>query len=344
VNERRRLLKELAVAVNELGKALRALMRQSVARKLEGVERPVLFLSGGIDSTLLAVVLHDLQITPDVLTISYGEFENQDVRIARRTAQSLWPGVRHTVLHVARDFPTLAAHVRECIQFAGCSREAVVEVSLLMWAGIRRALEMGADGVLVGCEAGSMFGCDRAGLRARLDGVQAWRTARLTSLHLQECGWPLSATQVNRHFARSLGLRWLDPFTDHDLIRFHLPLNYKLLNWGRDKGLAHVAYPGLLKLRPVRYSMQSRAGVSKAAEILVMERGHKSPALFYNSIARELDINLHGDARWIERFERRQDSAFVEFIHSLIVELNESAITSYRADCIYPARGKEDAS
>ena len=321
--------------VAELGLELRALLGAAVLRKLEGVERPALLLSGGVDSTLLAAALASAGITPSVYSIAFGEYESDDVRGARRTVRALWgDAAPFTVVHVARQFERLEEHARQVIRFAGCSREAVVEVSLLVWEALRRIKRAKHDAVLVGCEAGAMFACDRTALKFKLKGARAWRTMKLATLHQQECGWPLAANQVNRYYAEErLGLRWLDPYLDEDLIRWHLPLAYAQLNAGRDKGLAHVAHPILTRLKPVRYSMQSKAGVPRYAEIVIQERASTTPLLFYNDIARELDINLHGDARHLARFLKLGDARFASFVHQLIRESNASGLTSLVSDC-----------
>jgi asparagine synthetase B (glutamine-hydrolysing) len=319
--------------IGELGAELRALLCASVARKLKGIKRPALLLSGGVDSSLLACALAEAGVRPRVFSVAYGQYESEDVRRARLTAKYLF-GTPLKVVHVARDFDSLARHARAAIRFAGNSREAMIEVSLLMWEALRAVRRAECDGVLVGCEAGAMFACDRYALKAKLEGPRAWRSMKLATLHNQECGWPLAANQVNRYYAEDrLNLRWLDPFLDEALIRWHMPLPYALLNYQRDKGLAHVAFPALLTIKPVRYSMQSKAGVPTAAEIFVREAGHASPAIFYNDIARELDINLHGDARHLARFVSREDRAFVSFIHALIGELNAAGLIALQLDC-----------
>lgn len=321
--------------ISELGRELRLLLCSAVERKLRGDDSPALLLSGGVDSSLLACALAEVGVTPLVFSVAYGRYESDDVERARRTARYLWGGrAPFSVVHVDRSADALERHAHAAIRFAGNSREAMIEVSLLVWEALRRVKRAGCESVLVGCEAGAMFACDRLALKSKLEGAQAWRTTKIATLHNQECGWPLAANQVNRYYAEDrLGLRWLDPFLDPALVRWHMPLPYAYLNYRRDKGLAHVAFPALLRLKPVRYSMQSKAGVPRAAEVFAGERGHRSPALFYNTIARGLGVDLHGDVRHLRRFAARVDHEFADFIHALVVELNSSRLTAYTTDC-----------
>jgi hypothetical protein len=170
--------------------------------------------------------------------------------------------------------------------------------------------------------------------------MEKWRTERLATLHLTECGWPLSANMAAIYYARNLGLRWHDAYLDPDVIRLHMPMDYDTLNKGRaEKGLGFRAFPRLKQLRPRRNSMQSCAGVPRFAEIVTGERDHKSPLGYYNQLAKELDISIHGDPRHLELFEGMTDHSFVRFIHELIVELNAAGLTHYLPDCLYDESG-----
>jgi asparagine synthetase B (glutamine-hydrolysing) len=321
--------------INRLAEELRAQFMRSVVRKLEQAERPCLLLSGGVDSTMLAATLYRLGRQCPTLTVAYGPYENQDVRLARRTATALFPSYPHEVIHVDRSLEHLTRHAREAIRFAGCVRKTLIEVTVLTWAAIRRARELGCDAVLVGAEAGALWGYDSHSHRALARSQRDWHTSRLNDVHLNDCVWPLSANMAGRHYAESLGLRWLDPYLDHDLIEWYMGVEYAEVNVDRGKGLAHRAFPELLRLKPEVYSMQSRAGVPAAAEIMTKERGVSSSLLYYNRLGREEGIALDGSETHLKYFSEREDQAFMAFIHQLIRKLNNNARTDYRPPCVY---------
>lgn len=287
---------------------------------------------------MIAVALHELGIRMSTLTVGFGEFDNADLKIAKRTWHALGSRDEHITVRVERTVEELERHTSECIEFAGGVLETTVEVTLLTWAALRRAKELGFTDVIVGCEAGAMWGCNRSALASRKESMRRWRSDRLATLHDIECGWPLSANAAARHYASSLGITWRDPFVDPDLVRFHLPLDFKSLNAGRgEKGGAFRAFPLLKQLRPQRHSMQSCAGVQRFAEIAAKEKGFKSPLAWYNRIARDVGIDIHGDLRHLERFMQPLDHKFASFVHEQIQELNAAGLTHYLPDCLYDA-------
>lgn len=316
----------------------RYLIFQSLRRILERTNKPVLFLSGGIDSSLLAVALNMMgEKEIPTLTVAYGDFETSDTLRAARTAKVLFPHAPHHIIRVKRDFETLERHAKECIEFTGCVRETTIEVSLLTWVALRRTKELGYEAALVGCEAGALWGCNRSAMQTKKDkGMIEWRSERLATLHLTECGWPLSANMTGKLYAESLGLMWCDAYLDYDLIAWHLPKTYEEVNAGRgEKGLAFRSFPLLNKLKPKRNPMQSCAGVPRTAEILTKEKGYKSPRAFYNSLAKESGININGDKKHLEKYGTNTDQEFVKFIHGQIIHLNNLGLTHYFTDCLY---------
>lgn len=316
----------------------RFLIFESLRKILDRTKKPVLFLSGGIDSSLLAVALYMMGVKDiPTMTVGYGDYPSPDTLRAARTAKALFPHSVHHQVNVRRDFETLQSHAKECIEFTGSVRETTIEVCLLTWAALRRSKELDFDAVLVGCEAGALWGCNRSAMQTMKEkGMIEWRSERLATLHLTECGWPLSANMAGKLYAESLGLMWLDAYLDYELIKWHLPKTYKEVNDGRgEKGLAFRSFPLLAKLKPKRNPMQSGAGVQAAAEILAEENGYKSARSFYNKLAKDMSINLNGDMRHLESFDERTDQAFVKFIHEQIINLNNLGLTHYFSDCLY---------
>lgn len=137
----------LEAAVDELA----ACLTEAIARRLDGVERPAAFLSGGVDSALICALAARLR--PDLTAITVG-FEGADYDespLAGVIARHL--GIRHEVLRFGRD------EVVQALALAGQHAEQpmadpALPVTLLAFAWAKRR----HDAVLDGTGADELLG------------------------------------------------------------------------------------------------------------------------------------------------------------------------------------------
>jgi asparagine synthase (glutamine-hydrolysing) len=94
---------------SELGEALHDHLKRALARRMRGVDRILLPISGGLDSRAMAGLLADSRFSGEVLAYSYGQASSRDVRYGRAIAKKL--GYRHVTLPTPDDF--VARHIRE---------------------------------------------------------------------------------------------------------------------------------------------------------------------------------------------------------------------------------------
>jgi asparagine synthase (glutamine-hydrolysing) len=86
-----------AAATDELGRCL----TQAIGRRLEGVERPAAFLSGGVDSALICALAARQRPDLTAITVGFEGVDYDESPVASAIARHL--GIRHEVLRFGRD-------------------------------------------------------------------------------------------------------------------------------------------------------------------------------------------------------------------------------------------------
>jgi len=97
----------------ELGEALHDHLKRALNRRMNGVDKVLLPISGGLDSRTMAGLLADSGFPGEVLAYSYGQASSRDVRYGRSIAKTL--GYRHVTIPTPDDFIT--RHLKEAAWF-----------------------------------------------------------------------------------------------------------------------------------------------------------------------------------------------------------------------------------
>lgn len=97
----------------ELGEALHEHLKRALARRMRGVNKILLPISGGLDSRTMAGLLASSDYSGEVLAYSYGQASSRDVRYGRAIARKL--GYRHVAIPTPDDFVT--RHIRDAAWF-----------------------------------------------------------------------------------------------------------------------------------------------------------------------------------------------------------------------------------
>lgn len=93
----------------ELGEALHDHLTRAFKRRMNGVDKVLLPISGGLDSRTMAGLLASSGFPGEVLAYSYGQASSRDVRYGRAIARKL--GYRHVTIPTPDDFIT--RHLKE---------------------------------------------------------------------------------------------------------------------------------------------------------------------------------------------------------------------------------------
>lgn len=154
----------LSIADDEMAATLHELLLQALKRRLKGVDKILLPISGGLDSRTLAGLLDQSGFAGEVLAYSYGQPSSQDVRFGRAIARKL--GYKHVAIPTPHDFVTRHLEADAWTSDAEWSAE-------LHWA-VRSAYRDPSLGdtsgyqVLSGMFGDIMLGSDRFNARRKL--------------------------------------------------------------------------------------------------------------------------------------------------------------------------------
>ena len=97
----------------ELGEALHDHLKRALKRRMNGVNKVLLPISGGLDSRTMAGLLANSGFSGEVLAYSYGQASSRDARYGRAIARKL--GYRHVTIPTPDDFVT--RHLKEAAWF-----------------------------------------------------------------------------------------------------------------------------------------------------------------------------------------------------------------------------------
>ncbi len=130
---------------------LDAMLRRAIGRRLQGLERPAAFLSGGVDSALICALAARQGIPITALTVGFDDVELDEAPVAARIAAHL--GVEHRVLRFDRE-QLLAAFERLARGMDQPMADPATMATLLAFESCRETF----DGVLDGTGADEAVG------------------------------------------------------------------------------------------------------------------------------------------------------------------------------------------
>lgn len=206
---------------------LRKLLIQGTQRCLASAEYPALLFSGGLDSSILAVLLSTLHPTPALLIVA-GSSAARDIQAARQAATTLGFHLeirQFTVVEVAEALPSILATV-------GCTDVLQVSLAIPLYFAASRAHELGVTVLLSGQGADELFGgyarYERAVLEGKAEAVNA--AMKVDFEKLLQTTLPYQEAVARRH-----AIQLAVPYLDKPVVTFaqELPLHYKLLRTNR---------------------------------------------------------------------------------------------------------------
>lgn len=209
--------KSVPASPEAAGDKLRELLIQAVRRRLPDDRNIGIFLSGGLDSSIVAAVTTRLR--GSVKTFTAGYEGSPDLRHARVTADYL--GTDHTDYRYAREemlrvLPRVIYHL-ESFDWS------LVRSAVANYLVARLAREHGVDTILVGEGADELFG----GYHYLKDKAPAKQVRELENL--LRAGHNIGFQRVDR-MTTAFSLDCTMPFMDQDLVRFAtaLPIEWKI--------------------------------------------------------------------------------------------------------------------
>lgn len=254
-------------------------------------DESVLLLSGGLDSGSILAACVEAGVQPYIVTASFGEFPNEDNRLAIARARAIAPGFRIFHLPIPRDDDAAVRHIKQAIRIVGHPRKTAIEVGQMVFPLVDWLSQSGCTAVVNGMVGGVLWGATKEAVMAyHKGGYEAWQAARLDDYEWELKDEPTSATRMTRKVVQDAGMLFLDPLlATADLL---LDCTYDQLNRPKIKQLALDAFPAL-KLTPTRTGgLQVVSGVREYMTLLAQERGYRSAVAWYNDIARNMGVPL----------------------------------------------------
>jgi asparagine synthase (glutamine-hydrolysing) len=202
---------------------LSRLLTQGTRRCLASTEQPALLFSGGLDSSILAVLLSSIRPTSGPLIVA-GSNTARDIQAARQAATALGLPLetrRFTLVEVAEALPSILTTI-------GNTDVLQVSLAIPLYFAASRAHELGVKVLLSGQGADELFGgyarYERLVLQGEVQSVDA--EMRTDFRKLIQTTLPYQQAIVERH-----AIHLVTPYLDGPVIAFaqNLPLHYKIL-------------------------------------------------------------------------------------------------------------------
>jgi asparagine synthase (glutamine-hydrolysing) len=301
---------------DEAGKLIRTAFQDSVRMRLDTDLTVGVVLSGGLDSSL--ALLHVHQMHPDCVAFTVGTPDSEDLAYARQLTGDL--GVPHEVIEL-RPRDIRARDIREAIRMSELTEygdiiNAVVSVPLF-----RRVREAGVKVVLTGDGSDELFG-----------GYPMYHQVgpdRARDLFLHKLR-NLGRTELQRVDRTSMGhgVETRIPFLDPGLVELamRMPIGLKMRD-GRDKWIVREAFadllPDYIRDRP-KNPMSYSTGLHDWARLYkpLFARMHRSFRYdLLEPVRRDFDTVLmrtdHDLERAVEESVARQDYTRREHVRDL---------------------------
>jgi asparagine synthase (glutamine-hydrolysing) len=202
---------------------LRKLLIQGTRRSLASAEQSALLFSGGLDSSILAVLLSSIRPTSGLLIVA-GSNAAKDIQAARQAATTLALPLEvrgFTLIEVAEALPSILTTI-------GSTDVLQVSLAIPLYFAASRAHQLGVTVLLSGQGADELFGGYARYERLVLQGaVQSVNAEMGTDFRkLIQSTLPYQQALVERH-----AIHLVTPYLDKQVIAFaqNLPLHYKLL-------------------------------------------------------------------------------------------------------------------
>lgn len=210
---------------------LRSVLREAVARGLPAGDKVGVFLSGGLDSSIVAAVAQSLGA--DIQSIAVGYRGSSDLEYARLVAR--WLGIKHhEYVYGAREIEDVLPKVIYHLESFDWS---LVRSAVPNYLAARLARQEGLDYVLVGEGSDELFGGYHY-LKDKRPEEQRREMARLL-----ETAHSMGLQRVDR-MTSAFGLTSILPFLDYKVIELALamPLEWKISRDGVEKWILREAF------------------------------------------------------------------------------------------------------
>lgn len=192
-------------------------LRRSVEEKVNGVDRWGIYLSGGLDSSVVACLAAELSSKP-VYTFTVGIAGSQDIKFARKIAQLI--GSKHyEYIYTLEEILEVLPEVIHHLESFDC---AYVRSSIPNYIAARQAKEMGRHVMLTGEGSDELFAGysylkqlesperinrELSGFLKKLSNTGLQRVDRMNSAHGLECRVPFLKPELI-NLAVKLPLEW----------------------------------------------------------------------------------------------------------------------------------------
>lgn len=324
----------------------RALFVAATAAAVEQTKRPLLMLSGGTDSLLIACALARLGLALDTLSVGFGDKASDDMLRARAAHAATLSAARHHELMVAASGDVFEDHVEEAVGFCGFATETMVEVTLLTFPAVRWARDHGYRELIFGFDASEHWACNRQQLKRLKVSHQEWADMRIGGCLQKLVDYPFASERATREYARDFRLRVADPYSDSALRIFSFQRDFARMNYQVTKGLARLAFPELTALRPLVKNFQSGCGVQQFAEAHCKGRYALSAVSYYRKVAARLGLNWLGEFDHYDKFRLRRDAQAIARVETMIERLRALRVTDIEVEmpeAIKPSKKGESA-
>lgn len=267
--------------VTDVADRLAAETRRIVLRELADVpERPLVLLSGGVDSQLVLRGLLDLGKRPEALSFALEGQPSTDLRLAQETCEG-WE-VGHYTLWLSRDPAELGRYVRWAVDILGLRKKVDIECFWPRYHALRYAAYHEYAVVATGDGGDGHFGVSRKAMVhyrdtvEKLDEFRHWYFDRDNP----------AQTRTIAEYAEKLRIQTVWPLRHPDLIEAFLGTSWDEVNRPRQKEPFRRAFD--LPNLPKHANLQGGdSGIADAFNVLAPEG--KTARTVYNQMIREVE-------------------------------------------------------
>lgn len=242
-------------------------------------------LSGGIDSTVVALALRELGKRVTAYSFTLDDRESTDFRTARNNAESL--GIPFVGVPLPTERGRLRSDVERLVRF-GLRRKTGIECA---WPYLHTVARVTQPVLVTGAAADGHFGVSKKAMihfRGRVADLDGYRLKLFSSPDYAQ------TKTVNRIGVELSGVRVFTPWRDWRFVEAFLGTSWEQVNRPRQKEPVRAAYPhdGLTVMARHTNLQLGDSGIARAFEVLLDDaalnpgRRYKSVTGVYNRIAR----------------------------------------------------------